>query len=336
VAVNRRTVTLAGDAREALRLTVNGTLTPVQQQYVAIAEEATRQLRTLLAKEAEQLAAGQLSLSTIRERERAEAIIRAARTALDRAGAATQTTLTNATTRQVIPLAVDYERAMVASQLPPELRGFGTTINPSTLEAVVQRAAERATYFRDLGPRTIAELEAVLTRGIAIGQNPRVAARQLTAAAERTLNRAGSSALRIMRTEMLDTYRNADLASRLSHDDVLVGWTWYSAGDFNTCASCWAMHGETFPAGMPGPDDHPNGRCIAIPEVRADLALDVPAAPSRDELWSRLSRSQQLGVMGPERLRMLDEGRPWSAFSKQVPEGEWRAYRVATPVSELR
>jgi SPP1 gp7 family putative phage head morphogenesis protein len=335
VAVNRRTIALAGDSREALRLTVNGTLTPVQRQYAELAEDATRRLRTLLVKEAEELAAGQLSLSTIRERERAEAIIRSARTALDRAGAAAEVTLRNATTREVIPLAVDYERAMTASQLPPELRGFGTSINPSTLEAVVSRSAERAAYLRDLGPRTIAELEQVLTRGIAIGQNPRIAARQLTAAAERALDRAGSSALRIMRTEMLDTYRNADLASRQSHADVIVGWMWYSAGDFNTCASCWAMHGEIFPADMPGPDDHPNGRCIAIPQVREDLALDVPPPPSRDELWNRLTREQQLNVMGSKRLALLDDGTPWSAFSTRVDPGEWRGYRVATPVSQL-
>ena len=336
MAINERTVRLARQARGELALTISGALTPVQERYVAVAEDASRRLRRLLAQEAEELATGTLSLRTIRDRERAEAVLRAARTGLDAAGASAQTTLLDTATREVVPLAVDYETAMTASQLPPELRGFGTTISPTTIEALVDRAEDRARYFARLGERTVAELEDVLTTGIAIGENPRRAATRLTARAERALNRAGSSAARIMRTEMLDVYRNADLASRVSHTDVVPGWTWYSAGDFNTCASCWAMHGETFPAEMPGPDDHPNGRCVAIPLVRPDLALDgVPPAPTRDELWSRLSRSEQRQVLGERRLQLLDSGTPWSAFSTRVTDTDWRPYRIATPVSQL-
>jgi SPP1 gp7 family putative phage head morphogenesis protein len=171
--------------------------------------------------------------------------------------------------------------------------------------------------------------------GIVVGQNPRDAARDLMRRVGRALDGGISRAERIMRTEMLDGYRNANSVVTVANADVVGEVEWYAAADDRTCSSCWAMHGERFPVGTPGPDDHPNGRCVFIPVVRSDLAGDFPMGPSKDELWARLDERQRLRVLGPTRYELTGGGPPPRDFSRQVPAGDWRAYRVATPVREL-
>jgi hypothetical protein len=86
---------------------------------------------------------------------------------------------------------------------------------------------------------------------------------------------------------------------------------------------------------VPGPDGHPNCRCARIPVVRRDLRGDFPDGPSKEELWGRLSEEQKRRVLGPTRYQLTGGGPPPRDFAKQVPAGEWRSYRVATPVREL-
>ena len=335
MAANQQTIAVANLARDDLRLVVNGTIGPVEREYVGIIERTSRELARLLQAEAEALAAGTtLSTRTITEKARLQSIVDGARTGLAAAGNAAEVRLVNAATGELLPLAYDYTTGMVATQLGPT--AWGATVNPTTVAAVVARTEARARYLRDVSANTVGNVERALQRGVLMGDNPRLVAQRLTAIVRQALTAAGHSALRIMRTEMLDTYRNADLAVREANADVLQGWEWHSAADERTCVSCWAMHGEQFPNTVPGPDDHPNGRCVAVPVVLDRLAFDLPPAPSRDQLFARLTPSQQLQVLGPTRARLLAEGMPWSRFSRQMPASDvWRAYRVATPVSQL-
>jgi hypothetical protein len=111
----------------------------------------------------------------------------------------------------------------------------------------------------------------------------------------------------------------------------------YVANGFavHNCTACWAMHGETFDNSVPGPDGHPNCRCARVPVVRRDLRGDFPDGPTKDELWGRLSEDQKLRVLGPTRYDLTGGGPPPPSFATQVPAGEWRSYRVATPVRDL-
>lgn len=335
MAANTQTIAVANRARQDLRLVVNGTVTPIEREYVAIIERTSRELAALLRQEAAEAAVGAtLSADTITRKARLQAIVDAARTNLAAAGGTAEARLVNAATGELLPLAYDYTTGMVATQLGPA--AWGASINPTTIAAVVARTEARARYLADVAPNVIGNVEQALQRGVLVGDNPRLVAQRLTNVVRQALTQAGHSALRIMRTEMLDTYRNADYAVREANADVLQGWEWHSAADERTCVSCWAMHGEQFPNTVPGPDDHPNGRCVAVPVVLDRLALDLPPAPSRDELFARLSRAQQVQVLGPTRARLLDEGMPWQRFSRQVPASElWRGYRVATPVRDL-
>jgi SPP1 gp7 family putative phage head morphogenesis protein len=331
-----RTAVLVAGQRTDVALTVNSAVQSAVSEYVRVAAEAERLLTVLLQREAALLAAGEtLSLETLRQQERARAVLLAVQDRLAVLAETGQVAARNALTNELVPLAVDYENALIRSQLPADLQGFGVRVSPEALEAVIVRADDRLRYLRNMSQDVARTVNRTLVDGIVVGDNPRDAARTLLRRVGRALDGGVVRAERIMRTEMLDAYRNANSVIQNANSDVVDMWEWWSAGDFNTCASCWAMHGEQFPVEVPGPDDHPNGRCARIPVVRANLRGDFPMGPSRDELWGRLDQQQRLRVLGPSRYELTGGGPPPRDFSRQIPAGEWRAYRVATPVRDL-
>lgn len=346
MAINPATIRTIEQARRALAALVNGAVQVRQTEYLSLMERVLQQLRRLLESEVDLLAdtddddpAFQLNFGNIREQERMRRLMRTLQFGMSEwADAAVRTTVSTAV-KDIVPLADTVEEDAIASQLPPEQRDFARPALPELIEEVIGRTEDRmAGVLQPFSRQYAKDINQALIDGIALGQNPREAARSLTQSVQQKMNEYGSDALRFMRTEMLDAYRNADLAARTTNQAVLRGWMWYSAGDERTCASCWAMHGTEYSTTVPGPDDHPNGRCVAIPIVRDDLALpDQPPIPSRQELWDRLSPAQQRAVLGPSRSFLFETGRiGWDDMSKLAGGGEhYRAFHVARPVREL-
>lgn len=331
-----RTVALVSGQRVDVNLTVDRAVRSAVGEYVRVSGWAHQTLERLLRQEAALLQAGQtLSMDVLRQRERAERLLITVQNRLAALGDAGQVTARNVITGELVPLAVSYEDALIRSQLPPSMQTFGTRVSPEAFGAVISRADLRLAYLRNISVAVARQVNQALVNGIVVGANPRDAARTLMRQVGRHLAGGIVRAERIMRTEMLDAYRNANSVISAANSDVVGEVEWYSAADERTCASCWAMHGERFPVGTPGPDDHPNGRCVFIPVVRSSLAGNFPAGPSKDELWGELNAGQRLRVLGPTRYGLTDGGPPPRDFSRQVPAGDWRAYRVATPVREL-
>jgi SPP1 gp7 family putative phage head morphogenesis protein len=331
-----RTQVIAAGQRRDVDLVVDRAIRGAVSEYVRVSDEALALLARLLRQEADLLAAGQtLSLDQLRQQERARNILLAAQDRLAALGQTGQVAARDAITGELVPLAVDYENALIRSQLPPNLQAFGTRVSPEVLQAVVARADARLGYLRNMTADVARTVNRTITDGIVVGQNPRTAARILIARVGRALNGGIVRAERIMRTEMLDAYRNAHAVIQNANRDVVEGWEWWSAGDERTCCGCWAMHGEQFPNDVPGPDGHPNCRCARIPVVLRSLAGDFPMGPSKEELWGALTEEQKLRVLGPTRYGLTDGGPPPPSFATQRESAEWRTYRVATPVREL-
>jgi SPP1 gp7 family putative phage head morphogenesis protein len=319
-----------------VNLTVDRATRSVVGEYVRVADRASRELTRLLLDEAATLQAGQkLSYDMLRQKERAERLLLIVQNELAKLAEQGALVARSTITGELIPLAIDYENVLIRSQLPPELRTFGTTVSPEALNDVIVRADSRLTYLRNMSAQTARTVNRTLVDGIVSGQNPIASARTLMRRLNGALEGGRVRAERIMRTEMLDAYRNANAVIQNANRDVLEGWAWYSSGDDLTCSACWAMHGEEFDVGVPGPDGHPNCRCARIPVVRADLRGDFPDGPSKEELWGRLSEPQKRQVLGPTRYELTGGGPPPPSFATQVPAGEWRSYRIATPVREL-
>jgi SPP1 gp7 family putative phage head morphogenesis protein len=330
------TVALVEGQRQAVNLTVDRAVRSVVDEYVRVADRVSRQLTRLLLDEAATLQAGQrLSLNMLRERERAERLLLTVQNQLATLAEQGQLVARSTVTGELVPLAVDYENAMIRSQLPAELRTFGTSVSPEALQAVIVRADDRVRYLRRMSEETARVVNRTLTDGIVAGDNPRAAARTLMRRLNGALEGGRVRAERIMRTEMLDAYRNANAVIQNANRDVVEGWEWWASADDRTCSACWAMHGERFPNDVPGPDGHPNCRCARVPVVLPSLAGDFPMGPSKDELWGRLTEDQKRNVLGPTRYELTGGGPPPPSFATQVPAGEWRSYRIATPVRDL-
>jgi len=331
-----RTVVLVGAQRQEVNLTVDRAVRSAVGEYVRVSDEAQSLLARLLRQEADLLTSGQtLSLEQLRQRERAQATLLAVQDRLAQLGQTGQVAARNAITGELVPMAVDYENALIRSQLPANLQGFGVRVSPEALQAVVERADARLGYLRNVTADTARQINRTLTDGIVVGDNPRDAARTLLRRVGRAFDGGIVRAERIMRTEMLDSYRNANAVIQNANTDVVEGWEWWSAGDERTCAGCWAMHGEQFTNDVPGPDGHPNCRCARIPVVLRSLAGDFPMGPSKEELWGRLDEQQKLRILGPTRYGLTDGGPPPRDFAVQREAPGWRTYRVATPVREL-
>lgn len=117
--------------------------------------------------------------------------------------------------------------------------------------------------LNSLGGASVEAIRDALFRGVMLGLNPREVARIVRRVSGANLMRV----LRICRTEMMRAYRVATLQNYNANSDVVAGWVWLSALDERTCPACWMMHG-TFHGLDEQLFDHPNGRCVMVPQVR--------------------------------------------------------------------
>jgi SPP1 gp7 family putative phage head morphogenesis protein len=116
-----------------------------------------------------------------------------------------------------------------------------------------------------------------------------------------------AQAMTIVRTETNRAYREA---TREFYDDVsaVIGWRWLAALDLRTCPICWALHGRIFKTKTKF-GTHPNCRCTMVPVFAGD-----PKFETGPEVFNRLTRAQQLAILGPGRLGLYNQGAELSDF----------------------
>ncbi len=184
--------------------------------------------------------------------------------------------------------------------------------------------------LNELGPEASKAARDVLITGLALGEGPRQIGSRMRSAFAGSLYRAQT----IARTEVLRAYREAALRNYRNNDDVVKGWVWHAALTARTCAACWAMHGTVHRLDE-RLDDHPDGRCSAVPLTRSWDELGyrgVPDTRSRiglgaDEFFD-LARGQQLLIVGPSKLAALQDGRLEMADLVQRHRSErWGTWR---------
>lgn len=243
-----------------------------------------------------------------------------------------------------------WQARIIGAQMPnvdqtPDVR-LGVDwdrVDPKALDAIVRKAAGQVqSRSYPLAPRAVAAMKSELIRGIAVGDNPRVAAARMLARVEGHFNGGLTRALVIARTEMLDAHREASRAQRKANTDVLAGWTWVATLDAHNCPSCWSMHGSVHDVDEPGPLDHQQGRCTAVPAIKSwkDLGFDIdePASvvPDAQQVFDALPLEQQTAIMGAEKLKLLQSGQiEWADLATRRSTDGWRDSIVPTPLSTL-
>lgn len=246
-------------------------------------------------------------------------------------------------------IAVQRMGRIIASQFPAAAGDqaalgvrFGQ-VPADQISAIVKRTTQQITKLTWPLTRTATEaMKTHLVRGVALGENPREAARQLIRRLEGDFNGGLARALNVARTEILDAHRAAAAASQEANSETLAGWVWLAKLDTCTCPSCWAQHGRLHPLEEPGPLDHQSGRCARMPKTKSwkELGFDVPEPPdilpNAEQAFAALSQADQLKVMGAARLAALQRGDiSWADLSKLRRTDGWRDSYGVTPVRDL-
>jgi SPP1 gp7 family putative phage head morphogenesis protein len=289
---------------------------------------------------------GPVPYKTVAANIRLRDALRHTREMLDELAAQTNTVITNDLSQAVLD-AVDGHAALVASQLPPNTAGATvsfTRMSQDALAAIVERTTDRIHSSTKPLPTDVERImKRELIRGITVGDNPTRTAARIVRQAEGRFNGGLTRALTIARTETLDAHRAATKASEKANKEILQEWEWHAALNARTCPSCWAKHGTRHPLDEDGPNDHQNGRCarVTITKSWRDLGFNIdepkPITQDAEAVFASLTPETQKAIMGPERLKLLQDGDiKWADLSTVKQTDGWRDSHTVTPLKDLK
>lgn len=242
--------------------------------------------------------------------------------------------------------ALSAHRELITTQLPPGTLAVNVgfdRVADEQLAAIVERTTQQIhSSYKPLPADVERAMKRELLRGIAVGANPRETARRIIKKTESRFNGGLSRALNIARTETLDAHRAATRASELANRDLLMEWEWHASLDARTCPSCLAQHGSRHDLEEDGPLDHQQGRCARVSVTKSWKALgfdieEPPSlTPSSQEWFNSLTPGTQREIMGPARLKLLQDGTiQWSDLSRRGTNPGWRDSYNVPPVKNL-
>jgi hypothetical protein len=139
-------------------------------------------------------------------------------------------------------------------------------------------------------PDALDGLTNALINGIARGSSPVQVAAEMTQGMGGGLDRA----LLIARTEMSRTYRSAQ-SQEYAESGVVMGFR-RLVNKGTACMACLMLDGEHFDKGKEL-DDHPAGKCQAVPEV---VGVGAPKWQTGQDWFVTLSPEEQEAKLGPE------------------------------------
>ncbi len=190
------------------------------------------------------------------------------------------------------------------------------------------RRARIAALFRPVGASVMSAIRWEFTHPPDTGRRPLSGLRgRVKAGFTAGLTRATT----IAQTEAIDTYRTTAGLVHAANPDVVTSWCWICQLDLKACLSCWSMHGTTQPLDEPGPSSHPSCRCMRLP------LAGTTAPPSAETRFRRLSRRNQISILGPARYEMWRSGDvSWPDLAIRRSNPGWRDSYTPRPVADLQ
>lgn len=231
---------------------------------------------------------------------------------------------------QVSAATVAAEPVVIASQSAAVSVGEVAVPALAVAAALTARQTRIASLHRPIAPAVLAAITWEFTHPPTAATGRRPAAGmpdRVRAGFDAGLTRATT----IARTETVDTYRTAAQIVHAANPRTVTGWAWLCQCDRKSCTACWVMHGSRHQLDEAGPAGHPSCRCQRLPLVGDN---DLPSAEAR---FRRLTRRDQLAILGPARLEMLRAGDiGWSDLAVLRPSSNWRDSYTPRPVADLR
>lgn len=199
---------------------------------------------------------------------------------------------------EMVHLAQAHARELVRAQTAGAAQDVGVAasfnrLNPDAVENMVGFLSDGSplrSLLDELGPEAGKNVADALKRSVILGESPR-------ATATRTKDAFGGSlvrSLRVARTELLRTYREASHQTYQANADLLSGWQWHASLSRYTCSSCIALHGRIFPI-EERMREHINGRCTQIPIVRGEPS---PTEKTGEEWFAEQDEDTQAFMLG--------------------------------------
>lgn len=321
-----------------LEAVTDGQLRELTRAYVDGFDTVVGQLRDAL----QELADEPITRSRIERSSRIASALQAIADSLNGLAAQTAVVITDGV-GQVTSISVTAQAAIAGSQLPAA--GYPlVSVNPDVIGSVVARTSQNITArSRPLAEAGQVAVRRALLEGASASDNPVKVARNMV-----RLARAGAVDLplyraeAISRTELLDASRAATQAWGEANSSTLQGWEWLSSRSATTCPACWGQDGTLHELTETGPDGHPNCGCTRMLRTKTwrelGIDLDEPSALARisaEDHFRDLPKATQQQIMGPARLKALNDGAPWSSLAVEKPNADWRRSFQVRPVRDL-
>lgn len=217
---------------------------------------------------------------------------------------------------------------------------FGS-LNPAQVNTMIGFLAPDSPLYRNVD--RLARFHAPIVRdqlveAVALGYNPYKAAgniapylRDVTNKLRIVMARPFADAVRLARTSMLYSYREAARMNYQANGDVVSAWQWYAELD-GACVSCIAMHGTIHPLDEVL-NDHHHGRCAAVPVVLGQPLIPETAGV---DYFDGLNEAQQREILGAGAFDAWKSGSvELSQFSHEVENDTYGLMRSVTPLKDL-
>jgi len=194
---------------------------------------------------------------------------------------------------------------------------FGYAANGSPLRNLLSRAY----------PEAVSGLTDALVKGLALGKHPTDVGRKMAEEFGVGLDKA----LTVARTETLRSYRMGNF-EQYRESGLVSGYKRLAAHDSRVCPGCLFRDGELIDSLDGEFDEHPNGRCTAVPVV-----IGIPAAKweSGVKWFAGQPEATQREILGSQRFDAWKSGVDLKDMSKFVNDPTWGGSYVPTPVGEL-
>lgn len=234
-----------------------------------------------------------------------------------------------------------HAEALVEPQLPDGISVSWSRLNREAVADLVgftSNGSPLRELLDELPEDAGAAVREALISGVVLGQSPYVIARRSRAALGGNMARA----LRISRTEVMRSYREATLRNYQANAGIVTGWVWHSAVDTRTCPACWAMHGTEH--GLDERlDDHVQGRCAMVPRTKSWAELGFagveetsPQIELGTEAFARLDEAKQRAILGPAALEAYRAGAiKLTDFVGRRTSADWGTMRYARSLKAI-
>lgn len=231
--------------------------------------------------------------------------------------------------RGAASLGIDAANASIYSALGATTRTWDR-LNVNAVEAIIGFAQDKTPLQRLLKrdyPLAVDGLLKALINGVARGQSPSQTAKDMIDGTAMGFNRA----VLIARTEMARAYRTGS-TEQFRRSGVISGFMRLVKKE-TACMACLMLDGQTF-ALESELEDHPRGKCTAIPIVEG---VPPPAWVTGEEWFRSLSADEQIAKMGHEQFEMWKDGKiRLRDFAAVRHSDVWGDQPAVPPLAELR